>query len=55
MLQYLIKGISLRDKSDKNRLLSPMLPAKDAFVIDTSLIDADNLTSTAIKIIEGKI
>ena len=54
MLQTLIKGISLRDKSDKNRLLSPMVPAKDAFVIDTSLIDADNLTSTAIKIIEGK-
>jgi len=55
MLQSLIKGISLRDKSDKNRLLSPMVPAKDAFVIDTSLIDADNLMSTAIKIIEGKI
>ena len=55
MLQSLIKGISLRDKLDKDRLLSPMLPAKDAFVIDTSLIDADNLTSTAIKIIEGKI
>ena len=54
MLQTLIKGISLRDKSDKNRLLSPMLPAKDAFVIDTSLIDADNLMSIAIKIIEGK-
>ena len=54
MLQSLIKGISLRDKSDKNRLLSPMVPAKDAFVIDTSLIDADNLMSIAIKIIEGK-
>jgi cytidylate kinase len=54
MLQSLIKGISLRDKLDKNRLLSPMLPAKDAFVIDTSLIDADNLMSIAIKIIEGK-
>ena len=54
MLQSLIKGISLRDKLDKNRSLSPMLPAKDAFVIDTSLIDADNLMSIAIKIIEGK-
>jgi len=32
-----------------------MVPAKDAFVIDTSLIDANNLMSTAIKIIEGKI
>lgn len=54
MLQSLIKDISLRDKSDKNRLLSPMLPAEDSFIIDTSLIDADNLTSIAIKIIEGK-
>ena len=54
MLQSLIKDISLRDKSDKNRLVSPMLPAKDAFIIDTSLIDADSLLSIAIKIIEGK-
>ena len=54
MLQSLIKDISLRDKSDKNRLLSPMIPAKDAFIIDTSLIDADDLMSMAIKIIEGK-
>ena len=54
MLQSLIKDISLRDKLDKNRLLSPMIPAKDAFIIDTSLINADDLMSIAIKIIEGK-
>ena len=54
MLQSLIKDISIRDKSDKNRLLSPMLPAEDAFIIDTSSIDADNLMSIVIKIIEGK-
>ena len=54
MLQSLIKDISLRDKSDKSRLLSPLLPAKDAHIIDTSLIDANDLMSIATKIIEGK-
>ena len=54
MLQSLIEDISLRDELDKNRILSPMVPSKDAFIIDTSSIDADNLMSIAIKIIEGK-
>jgi cytidylate kinase len=54
MLQSLIKDISLRDKSDKSRLLSPLLPAKDAHIIDTSLIDANDLMSIVTKIIEGK-
>ena len=54
MLQFLIKDISLRDKSDKSRLLSPLLPAKDAHIIDTSLIDANDLMSIVTKIIEGK-
>ena len=54
MLQSLIRDISLRDKSDKSRLLSPLLPAKDAHIIDTSLIDANDLMSIVTKIIEGK-
>ena len=54
MLQSLIKDISLRDKSDKSRLLSPLIPAKDAYIIDTSLIDAKELEEIAVNIIEGK-
>ena len=54
MLQSLIKDISKRDKSDKSRLLSPMIPAKDAYIFDTSLIDADKLMSIVVEIIEGK-
>ena len=54
MLQSLIKDISIRDKSDKSRLISPLLPAKDAHIIDTSSIEANDLMSIVTKIIEGK-
>ena len=54
ILQSLIKDISIRDKSDKSRLLSHLIPAKDAHIIDTSLIDANKLMSIVTKIKEKK-
>ena len=54
MLQYVKKDISRRDKLDKSRLISPLVPAKDAFIIDTSMIDANELMSIVVKIIEGR-
>ena len=53
MLQSLIIEITKRDMLDSKRKLSPLAPAKDAFIIDTSSIDADELLSIATNIIEG--
>ena len=39
-LPNLIQKILLRDKADTERLISPLVPAKDAITIDTSDIDA---------------
>ena len=54
MLQSLIKKMIDRDRLDSNRIASPLSPADDAYVIDTSLISADQLFEKVTKIIEGK-
>ena len=54
MLQSLIIEINKRDVSDSKRIVSPLVPAKDAFIIDTSSIDADELMSIATNFIEGR-
>ena len=53
MLQSLINEMRARDNLDSNRLVSPLAPAKDAYIIDTSLISADELLLKVAKIIEG--
>ena len=53
MLQSLISDITKRDLSDSRRKTSPLVPAEDAFIIDTSSISADEVMSIATKIIEG--
>ena len=53
MLHSLIKQMNDRDKLDSNRSISPLVRAKDAYVIDTTLIDADELLLKVIKIIDG--
>ena len=53
MLQTLITDIAKRDLSDSKRKISPLVPADDAIVIDTSAINADEVMSIATKIIEG--
>ena len=54
MLHSLIKEMADRDKLDTNRLVSPLVPANDAHVIDTSFMNADQLFLKVMKIIEGK-
>jgi cytidylate kinase len=39
-LPNLIQKLLLRDKADMERLISPLMPAKDAIIIDTSDISA---------------
>ena len=53
MLQSLIKQMNDRDSLDSNRSISPLVPAKDAHVIDTTLINADQLLIKVTKIIDG--
>ena len=53
MLQTLINEMKERDKIDKNRKTSPLIPADDAHIIDTSYMNADELLSRVTKIIEG--
>jgi Cytidylate kinase len=53
MLQSLIKQMNDRDSLDTNRSISPLVPAKDAYVIDSTLIDADELLLKVTKIIDG--
>ena len=55
MLQTLTEKMVERDNIDRNREASPMLPAKDAFVIDTTSINSDQLLSIATKLIEGNL
>jgi cytidylate kinase len=53
MLQSLIIEMKERDKLDSSRIISPLVPAVDAYVIDTSFIDAEELLLKVTKIIEG--
>ena len=53
MLLSLIKDMNERDKLDRSRKTSPLIPADDAHVIDTSYMDAEELLSKVTKIIEG--
>ena len=50
-LPNLIQKLLLRDKADMERTISPLIPAKDAIIIDTSDITASEVFNTAIKII----
>ena len=54
MLQTLINDMKERDKLDSNRKTSPLVPAKDAHVIDTTIINSQELLLIVINIIEGK-
>ncbi len=55
MLQSLIENMVKRDNIDRNRKDSPMVPAKDAYIIDTTSMNADQLLSIATKLIEGNL
>jgi len=50
----MIKEIELRDKQDKERLESPLHPAPNAVIIDTTNLIADEVTNRIIAEVEGK-
>ena len=43
-----------RDRLDSNRKISPLVPAKDAYVIDTTSINPEELLLKVADIIERK-
>ena len=53
MLQSLVREMRERDNLDKSRISSPLVPADDAHIIDTTNMDANELLSKVSKIIEG--
>ena len=53
MFQNLLRQMKERDNFDRKRKSSPLVPADDAHIIDTTHIDADELLSKVCKIIEG--
>ena len=51
-LPNLKQELLLRDKADTERLISPLMPAKDAIIIDTSDISASEVFDKIINIIK---
>ena len=43
-----------RDAQDKSRTISPMVPARDAFVLDTTELDADAVFVAAVDFVNAK-
>tara|TARA_B100001059_G_scaffold214325_1_gene230975 strand:- start:97 stop:765 length:669 start_codon:yes stop_codon:yes gene_type:complete len=54
MFQTLMNDMRKRDNLDSNRKSSPLAPAKDAYLIDTSFITPQELLLKVTNIIEGK-
>ena len=50
-MRDLIKDIEARDKADTERSLSPLIPASDASIIDTSILNPDQVLSRAIELV----
>ena len=54
-LPTLIQKLLLRDKTDTERSISPLMPAKDAIIIDTSNISAVEVFNKTINIIRDNL
>ena len=54
-LPNLIQKLLLRDKADTERSISPLMPAEDAIIIDTSDIDALEVFNIVMKQIRENI
>jgi len=54
-LSNLVHKLLLRDKADTERAVSPLKPAKDAIIIDTSNISANEVFTKTINIIRENI
>ena len=46
--------IRARDTRDSQRQVSPLIPAADAVIIDTSELDRDQAVAAAVRVVEGR-
>lgn len=51
----LLSEIQQRDDRDRNRSVSPLRPAEDALVIDSTLLDIDQVVETSLAYIKNKL
>ena len=49
------KAIKLRDSNDSKRKISPLKPAKDAVIVDTSKVNKKQMLTKLSKIVEEKL
>lgn len=54
-IDRLLSDIQLRDERDSKRKVAPLVPAEDAFVIDSTELSIEEVFESALKIIEGKL
>jgi cytidylate kinase len=47
--EAILQDIRQRDERDKNRAVAPLIPAKDAVIIDTSEMTAEEAIAEAIR------
>ena len=49
----ILRNMRERDTRDMSRSISPLAPAKDAFVLDTTFLDADSAFAIALDYISS--
>ncbi|MEI8397206.1 MAG: (d)CMP kinase [Rhodospirillaceae bacterium] len=55
IVQTVLEDMKARDERDSRRAVAPLVPAIDAFVLDTSSLDADQAFDAAVTFIRSKI
>jgi 3-phosphoshikimate 1-carboxyvinyltransferase len=53
--ESILQDLRERDERDANRSVAPLIPAEDAFIIDTSKMDADDVFALALEIVRKKL
>ena len=51
----ILKDLKERDERDSKRATAPLKPAEDAFILDTSAMDADKAFAVALDYIKKRI
>jgi len=54
-LRHLYTEIAERDKRDSTRNVSPLKPAEDAIVIDTSTLDVEGVMEEILKLVVDRV
>ena len=55
MIRTIKKEIIQRDENDKNRKYNPLRKAEDAFEIDSSCMNIEQVTETILNIVKQKV